>query len=104
MLNGLPATLITLEPGSERLRICVRHRFIVQIDALNQPPNSAIAWTKTVDFNRLAQVPDNGAAKLPRPIPMVTVDELDPKKNKASSLSWMSDEEMQAAAKQPGPR
>ena len=98
MVNGLPANLSALGPGGERLRVAVRRRFVVQIETLHQPANSGVAWAKTIDFSRFSSIPDAGPDKLPKPILLVTVDELDPKKNSVSKMQWMSDEDMQAAA------
>ncbi len=100
LFGGLQAMLTPLGKNGQRLRISVKRRFVVQVDALNQPANSVTNWAKLVDFVKLAQIPDSGAEQLPKPIVITTVDELDPRKNSTSKMQWMSDAEIEAASRQ----
>lgn len=101
MMNGFQAIRMSLGTAGERLRISVKRRFVVQVDALNQHANAAVSWAKTIDLAKLSLLPDASPDKLPKPIVLNFIDEINPSKNMTSKLQWMSDEEMEAAAKKP---
>jgi hypothetical protein len=88
MILGYPARRATVGNDKERLRIVVKRRFIVQIETVNQAPNSVMNWLKLFDLPRLSTVPDSGSTALPKPIRITKIDELNPRNNSTSDLFW----------------
>ncbi|HSV62235.1 MAG TPA: hypothetical protein VLH83_02720, partial [Chthoniobacterales bacterium] len=88
MLNGNRARRMAIGPAHVRLKVSVRGRFVIEIEVLNQPANSDLSWLRLVDVTKLAALPDSGSDKLPKPIVLLTVDELNPQKNATSELHW----------------
>lgn len=87
LFNGLPAVRIT-KGQTEILTVLVKSRFRVQIQTENQPARITEAFLRLVDLNRIAALSDAGADKLPNPVTIISVDELDPKKNSSYQLHW----------------
>jgi hypothetical protein len=88
IISGMPARKITISPTRERLRVSVRGRLIVEVETDNQQPNAGQAWLQYFDFRRISSIPDSGAAQLPKPIVIETIDELRPANNSSSQLHW----------------
>jgi hypothetical protein len=88
MINGMRARRIIIGPDHIRLKVSVRGRFIVEIEVQHQPPKSELSWLGLIDLRKLGALPDSGSEKLPKPIIISTVDELNPKKNATSELHW----------------
>jgi hypothetical protein len=85
---GLPSRRITINNNRERLRVSIRGRFIVEVETDNQKPDAGKAWLQSIDFRRIASLPDNGSTDLPKPLVIQTVDELRPANNSTSQLHW----------------
>lgn len=88
MINGMRARRLIIGPDHVRLKVSVRGRFIVEIEVQHQPPRSELSWVGIIDFKKIEAVPDTGGEKLPKPITISTVDELNPKNNATSDLHW----------------
>lgn len=88
MINGMRARRIAIGPDHIRLKVSVRGRFVVEIEVQHQPARSELSWVGVIDFRKLEALPDSGSEKLPKPIIISTVDELNPKKNATSELHW----------------
>jgi hypothetical protein len=94
--NSLPARRITF-PDGERMRVLVKGRFVVEVETHNQPPNAAMAWLGQFDFMRINSIPDSGPEKLPNPVTVVSIDELNPKANGSYQVSWSTQADLDAA-------
>jgi hypothetical protein len=94
--NSLPARRISLSNG-ERLRILVKERFVIEVETHNQLPNSAVSWAGLLDLSRLTSTPDSGIDKLPKPVTVVSIDELNPKANSSYQVNWSTEDDMDAA-------
>lgn len=88
VIAGMPARHSPLGKNGERVRVAVNRRFIVQFDLFDQAPNTATNWARAFDFQRLAGLQPTGATSLPKPIPIVHVDELNAANNSNSYLFW----------------
>ena len=88
MISGLPARKFSLGSEHERVRVSIRGRFIVEIEARRQPLGTAQSWLRLVNLQQLTAVSDSSPTALPKPIQIKKVDELDPKKNATSELFW----------------
>jgi len=95
-VDGLPARKITLSNG-DRLRILVRNRFVIEVETHNQPPNAAISWAHQFDVAKINAVPDSVVQKLPNPVTVVSIDELNPKANSSYQVSWSTQDDLDAA-------
>jgi hypothetical protein len=95
-INSLPAIKIS-RGATEILNVLIKGRFIVQIRTDNQKPNSSESWLKLFDIGRIAALPDSGDEKIPQPVTIITIDELDPKKNTSYPLIWASEEQQRQA-------
>ena len=95
-IGGLPARRAILHDG-ERLRVLVNNRFIVEIEVHNQRADAAMNWLQLFDVRRLVSAPETATDKLPNPIRVNSVDELNPKANRSFELSWSTAEDLEAA-------
>ena len=98
MLNGFPARRIMIGKSLERLRLLISNRYILQIDVQNAPINCSQNWLKIVDLAKLATLPVDGPENLPRPFPIVRIDELNSRNNSVSNAMWATQDEADAAA------
>jgi hypothetical protein len=97
-VDTLPARNITLKDG-DRLRILVKGRFVIEVETHNQAPNAAIAWARQFDVTKISAIPDSVVAKLPNPVTVVSIDELNPKANSSYQVNWSTQEDLDAARK-----
>jgi hypothetical protein len=88
MIGTYPARKIVMGKDKERLRIAIKHRFIIQIETMNQPSNSVTNWVNLFDLARLVGVPDSGSTALPKPIRITKIDEINPRNSSTSDLLW----------------
>jgi hypothetical protein len=95
-LGSLPARKAIL-PDGERLRVLLKGRFIVEVETHHQQPNSSATWLRQFDFTRLESVPSSGIEKLPNPLRVMTIDELNPKLNTSYEVNWSTDQQLEAA-------
>ena len=93
-LAGFPARQSPSGAAGERLRILVNGRYIVQIDAQNQPANTSQQWLRIVDMAKISTLPTDGDGNLPRPYTIVKIDEMNPKNNSVSQVTWATQEEL----------
>lgn len=86
--------------GRENLFVWVAGRFILRIETEHQPRGAAEAWLgriKTAELQALAAKAGTRVARLPNPVPMFRVDELNPRLNRAWSLAWTDEETIRRA-------
>jgi hypothetical protein len=81
----------------DRLRVLVKGRFVVEVETHNQPPNAAIAWARQFDIPKITGTSDSIVAKLPNPVTVVSIDELNPKANSSYQVNWSTQEDLDAA-------
>jgi hypothetical protein len=93
-VNGFPAVRIS-RANSEILSVLIKGRYIAQIRTENQKPNTTLSWFKLLDIGKIAAVPDSGPDKIPQPVTLTRIDELDPRNNSAYQLNWTSKEQNQ---------
>lgn len=98
-LGGFPARRLPLGTTGERLRVLVNNRYIVQIDAQNQPPNSVQRWLQLIDLAKIAALPLDGEEILPRPYTVVKIDEVNPKNSSVSKVTFATQEEADKTAR-----
>jgi hypothetical protein len=96
--NSLPARRMTFADG-ERIRVLVKGRFVVEVETHNQAPNAVTSWLGQFDFPRINSIPDSGAEKLPNPVTVASIDELNPKANGSYQVSWSTQADLDAARK-----
>ena len=95
-VDGLAARKITLKDG-DRLRVLVKGRFVAEVETHNLPPNAAIAWARLFDIQKITATSDSIVAKLPNPVTVVSIDELNPKGNSSYQINWSTQEDLDAA-------
>ena len=98
-LNGFPARQVAQGKMGERLRVLVNGRYVVQIEVQNQPANSSQQWLKLVDLTKVAALPTNGEETLPRPYTIIRIDEMNPKNNSVSKVTFATQEEADKTAR-----
>ncbi len=95
-MGAFPARRMTFS-GGERLRILLKARFVVEVETHNQPPNACMLWIRQFNFSQLSALPDSGDEKLPNPVTVVSIDELNPKANGSYQVSWSTQGDLDAA-------
>ena len=95
-ISGFPARRLTFSAGV-RLRILIKARFIVEIETRNQAPNACMSWVSQFNFSQLNALPDSGIEKVPNPVTVVSIDELNPKANGSYQVNWSTQEDLDAA-------
>ena len=95
-IGSFPAIRITRGPV-EILTVLINGRFVLQVRTDNQPSRATETWFKQFD---VAKIPDRSAgdAKIPQPVTITRIDELDPAKSSSYAMSWASEEQQQRAA------
>ena len=90
-----PAPLEETTPGTSakpRLRgrflVLVKNRFLVEIVTTNQERKALSEWVARVNISKLNSVPDTSTSKVPNPVPIVKIDELNPKNSRSYPLYW----------------
>lgn len=95
-VDSIPARRITL-PDGERLRMLLKGRFVIEVETHNQQPNAALVWMRQFDIPRISGTPDLPAGKLPNPVTVVSIDELNPKLNSSYQLNWSTQADLDEA-------
>lgn len=93
-----PAHKMKLADG-ERLRILINNRFVIEVETHHQAANSGLSWLQLFDLVRLIASPATAVEKLPNPLRVVTVDEMDPRLDTSYEISSSSDEDLAKARK-----
>ncbi len=99
VLNDFPARQVAQGKTGERLRVLVNGRYIVQIEVQNQPANSTQQWLKLVNLTKIAALPTDGEETLPRPYTVIRIDEMNPRNNSVSKVTFATQEEADRTAK-----
>lgn len=88
-----------LIPNGERLRVLIRGRFIIEVEATYQKPEAAAGWVQLFDLRRLQSAPDTGVETLPNPVRVNSIDELNPRANSSYEISWSTEKDLEEARK-----
>jgi hypothetical protein len=95
-VTGFPARRVTFS-GGERLRILINARFVVEVETRNQAPDASMLWVRQFNLSQLSALPDSSTEKLPNPVTVVSIDELNPRANGSYQVSWSTQGDLDAA-------
>ena len=98
MVSSLPATRSAAADGSVQLQAFVARRFIVRIRIDHQPGKKPDDWLSAVNLAGLNALATKGNAKLPDPLPMFVIDELNPKRSRSYQMEFTTEEEVAMSA------
>lgn len=89
MVMGYPAIETTWQKDRpERLMILINNRFFAVIEATNQRPKATEQWAKQINFSALASARTKTAERMPNPVIITRVDELNKENNRSYPLVY----------------
>jgi hypothetical protein len=87
LLKGYPTIRTRPSATSESLQMFINQRFVLRIDAENQPKDATLGWAERVPFDRYNPPRTAALTTLPAEVIITTVDELNPVNNHESKTT-----------------
>lgn len=86
MVQSYPTVITMIESRGMLVEMQVAKRYILEFEFTGIETRDLLPWIKAVNIQALSRLPQKEMPKLPNPVPMLVIDELQPENNSSYDL------------------